>query len=251
MNIALVLAGGTGTRLGADTPKQYLRVKDKMIISYCLETFFESELIDAICIVADPMWQEDVLAEMKNMQNAYKNVGTENCSNGKEVNSEEGINKFMGFSLPGVNRQLSIYNGLTDILKFAGEDSKVLIHDAARPLLSHELIVRCFVACERHEGVMPVLPMKDTVYMSEDGKVVSKLLRRESVFAGQSPEIFNLGRYYEATKALLPEKILSIKGSTEPAIMAGMDIAIVDGDEMNFKITTKADMDRFERMVTE
>lgn len=238
MNIALVLAGGTGTRLGADMPKQYLKVKDKMIISYCLETFFSSKLIDAVCVVADPMWQEEIIDEIDNLA----------CKQEKDASP---TNKFRGFSLPGANRQLSIHNGLTDILKFAGDDSAVIIHDAARPLLSHELIEACFKAYEGHDGAMPVLPMKDTVYMSEDGKVVSKLLKRENIYAGQSPEVFNLGKYYEATGALLPEKILSINGSTEPAIMAGLDIAIVDGDEMNFKITTKADLDRFERMVTE
>ena len=241
MNIALVLAGGTGTRLGADTPKQYLKVKDKMIISYCLETFGKSEHIDGVCIVADLMWQE----ELKALIESYN----DECLTQKTGNYI--ARKFRGFSAPGANRQLYIYNGLTDILKFAKEDSAILIHDAARPMLSGELIERCFTSYEGHDGVMPVLPMKDTVYMSEDGKVVSKLLKRENIFAGQSPELFNLGKYYKACEALLPDRIMTINGSTEPAILAGMDIAIVDGDEKNFKITTKADLERFERCVTE
>ncbi|MBQ8413421.1 MAG: 2-C-methyl-D-erythritol 4-phosphate cytidylyltransferase [Lachnospiraceae bacterium] len=231
MNIALVLAGGTGTRLGTDIPKQYLKVKDKMIITYCLETFLQLEYIDAVVVVADLVWQGDICADMKRAVNA----------------SDQ--SKFRGFSCPGANRQMSIYNGLESILKFAHRDAKVLIHDAARPLISKELLSRCFSAYEGHDGVMPVLPMKDTVYMSQDGQKVASLLQRECVFAGQSPELFNLGKYYDACKALLPDKILCINGSTEPAIMEGLDIAMVSGDEKNFKITTLEDLDRFCKLV--
>ena len=227
MNIALVLAGGTGSRLGADTPKQYLEVDNRMIISYCLETFLVSDYIDKIQVVADRNWHEIVCKEMDAMESAT------------------GKNKFCGFSDPGANRQLSIYNGLRDILEYADTEDKVMVHDGARPLLSETLIEKCFIAGEGHDGVMPVLPMKDTVYMSEDGKVVSKLLRRENVFAGQSPEVFVLGKYYDACEMLLPGRIMSINGSTEPAIMAGMDIAMVDGDENNFKITTAVDLEKF------
>lgn len=227
MNIALVLAGGTGSRLGADTPKQYLEVDNRMIISYCMETFLVSDYIDKIQIVADRNWHEIVGKEMDALESAT------------------GKNKFCGFSDPGANRQLSIYNGLRDILEYADTEDKVMVHDGARPLLSEALIEKCFIAGEGHDGVMPVLPMKDTVYMSEDGKVVSKLLKRENIFAGQSPEVFVLGKYYDACEMLLPDRIMSINGSTEPAIMAGMDIAMVDGDENNFKITTTVDLEKF------
>lgn len=227
MNIALVLAGGTGSRLGANTPKQYLEVDNRMIISYCMETFLVSDYIDKIQIVADRNWHEIVGKEMDALE------------------STTGKNKFCGFSDPGANRQLSIYNGLRDILEYADTEDKVMVHDGARPLLSETLIEKCFIAGEGHDGVMPVLPMKDTVYMSEDGKVVSKLLKRENIFAGQSPEVFVLGKYYDACEMLLPDRIMSINGSTEPAIMAGMDIAMVDGDENNFKITTTVDLEKF------
>ena len=70
---------------------------------------------------------------------------------------------------------------------------------------------------------------------------------RKQVFAGQAPEVFKLGPYYEANRVLLPDEILKINGSTEPAVLAGMDIALIDGDEQNYKITTKEDLLRFER----
>ena len=87
--------------------------------------------------------------------------------------------------------------------------------------------------------------MKDTVYCSENGKTITSLLDRGAVFAGQAPEVFLLGKYYVANRRLLPDAILWINGSTEPAVMAGMDIAMIPGDEGNFKITTPGDLERF------
>ena len=221
MNIALVLAGGTGVRLGADIPKQYIEVNGKMIIDYCLETLDCSEKIDRVMIVADVIWQQHI----------------------------KKVDKFMGFARPGENRQLSIYNGLMAIKGILTDDecgqSKVLIHDAARPFLTCNLIDECFDAVEGHDGVLPVLPMKDTVYFSEDGKCISSLINREKVYAGQAPEVFRLVPYIKANETLPPTEILAVNGSTEPAIMAGMDIVMIPGDENNYKITTMSDMKKF------
>ena len=224
MNIALVLTGGTGTRLGADIPKQYIEVHGKMIIDYCLETMEHSNDIAEVWIVADEMWREHI----------------------------KKVDKFKGYACPGRNRQLSIYNGLKAIEEsLTGEEKEVnvLVHDAARPFLTEKLIRECVKAVEGHDGVLPVLPMKDTVYYSEDGKVISSLINRDKLYAGQAPELFRLQPYIQANEALLPDKILLVNGSTEPAIMAGMDIVMIPGDENNYKITTKTDMKRFTEMM--
>ena len=124
------------------------------------------------------------------------------------------------------------------------------IHDAARPCLSDKQITDCIRALPGHDGVLPVLPMKDTVYQSTDGgRTVTSLLDRSTIFAGQAPEVFNLLKYTEANERLMPDEILKINGSTEPAILAGMDIAMIPGDENNFKITSAADMARFEEII--
>ena len=119
------------------------------------------------------------------------------------------------------------------------------------PGVSQELIDRSLGALSEHDGVLPVLPVKDTVYYSTAGQRVEQLLERECIYAGQAPETFHLGTYLEANRRLLPEKILKINGSTEPAILAGLDIVMIPGEEQNYKITTKADLRRFERELSE
>lgn len=243
MVAALILSGGTGTRMGVDTPKQYLKINDRPVISYCMERLFTHEGIDAVQIVADELWRDEILNLMERIVADGRNRNT-------SEKTDRGIEKFHGFSAPGKTRQLSILNGLKDIRKYAADGDYVLIHDAARPLLSEKQITDCLDAIEGHDGVLPVLPMKDTVYASEDGRRITSLLDRSRVYAGQAPELFVLGKYYAANKALLPERILQINGSTEPAVMAGMDIAMIPGDERNFKITTRADLERFREIVS-
>ncbi len=231
MKVALILSGGTGLRLGSDIPKQYIEVAGRPIISYCLETLSSHEEVEALQIVADPAWQDLIW----------------NCL--RQTDSKK---KFRGFSEPGENRQLSIFHGLQDIRTYAEDSGYVFIHDAARPCLSPEQITDCLQGAEGHEGLMPVLPMKDTVYTSLDGgKSVAALLDRSTVYAGQAPEVFRIGRYYEANQKLFPDRIRQINGSTEPAVLDGMEIIMIPGDEGNFKITTKADLERFRRILTE
>ncbi len=241
MKAAVLLSGGMGLRMGADIPKQYIRVSGKMLITYCLETLLAHPMIDVVQIVAEEEWRKVILDDVK----------------------ENGLNaeKICGFSKPGTERQSSVFHALADLkgrmgdvfCGLAGENPErlasgaVLIHDAVRPNLSKEQVTDCFKALKKHDGVMPVLPMKDTVYLSEDGGRVSKLLDREKVFAGQAPEAFLFDKYYAANLRLMPDGICRIKGSTEPAVLAGMDVAMIPGDENNFKITTKADLKYFRK----
>ena len=238
--IAIILSGGTGSRMNMEIPKQYVRVGDRMIITESIIPFMECELVDGIQIVAEKTWRDRICADLR---------------------TQESISS-CGFSSPGANRQLSILNALRDIRQDMEDDDIVIIHDAARPLVTTEMITAYINAiCEKspaersdtaeilHDGVMPVISMKDTVYYSENGCSVDKLLERDKLYAGQAPEVFRYGKYLDACERLLPDKIMDIRGSTEPAILAGMDIVMVPGDGKNFKITTRDDLDRYREIV--
>lgn len=257
MNIAIILAGGTGSRVNSEVPKQFVPLSGQMMIMHSLKPFGESKLVDNIQIVAGNEWREKIETDMF-----------------MEPDSPVS-KKFLGFSDPGENRQMSIYNAMKDIRNMidcasendssanVSEDSLenrnctkymahtglgnidgIIIHDAARPFVTVTDIDDCLCALDEHEGAMPVLPMSDTVYFSRSGKRVDELLNRNFIYAGQAPEAFRFERYFKANEDLLPDRILLIRGSTEPAIMAGMDVAMIPGDQRNFKITTDEDLKR-------
>ncbi len=228
MNIAIILAGGSGSRIGGDIPKQFMELSGQMMIMHSMKAFAESDYVSNIQIVANDEFREKI--EDAIFENSDGSLAE----------------KFLGFSEPGENRQLSIYNALKDIGDILGAQNidAVILHDAARPFVTVETVDACLLSLDEHEGAMPVLPMNDTVYFSRSGKKVEELLNRNNIYAGQAPEAFLYDRYLKANEDLLPDKILLIKGSTEPAVMAGMDVAMIPGDQRNFKVTTPEDLDR-------
>lgn len=235
MNYAILLSGGTGRRVGTEVPKQYVRSAGYLMVTYALSSLLKSNRVDAVYIVAEHEWRELIIADA---ESAGLNVA-----------------KIKGYAVPGLNRQISILNGLQEIvlhmdgtndIDSVGNKDTVMLHDAARPFLTEKMISDCYDALSGHDGVMPVLPMKDTIYRSKDGVSVSGLLDREQIFAGQAPELFFMGKYLRANMLLMPDKIFKICGATEPAIMADMDILMIPGDESNYKVTTKEDMEKFQ-----
>ena len=240
MDYALLLSGGNGTRTGSDIPKQYVKPEDSpMMVTFALRTLLMCSRIDAVYVVAESKWRSLILAD---------------CNR-----SGFSTDKIKGFADPGINRQASILNGMEEIInrvsgaagKGIGHDDTILVHDAARPYLKELLIHSCYDALCGHDGVMPVIPVKDTVYMSGDGRSVSGLLDRQRIFAGQSPELFVFKPYHQANIALLPDRIQRINGASEPAVMAGLDLIMIPGDEDNVKVTTAADMEKFMAAATE
>ena len=218
MAIAIILSGGAGLRASTDIPKQYIEVNNTPVIADSIGVFERHEDISKYVIVAADEWTDYIM----------KFTGE----------------KFIGFAPAGKTRQLSILNGLKALSNIASDDDTIIIHDAARPFVSSETITALVNACKMHDGAMPALPVKDTMYIRKGDKVHS-LIDRDTIISGQAPEAFLYKKYLNANEVLLPEKILSIKGSTEPAFMAGMDVAVIDGDENNFKITTKQDLVRY------
>ncbi|MDL2302295.1 2-C-methyl-D-erythritol 4-phosphate cytidylyltransferase [Lachnospiraceae bacterium OttesenSCG-928-D06] len=224
-NYVILLAGGTGSRMkdAADCPKQYIIVNDKPIILYALEVCEQCESIHGVIIVSDKNWQKFI----------------------KKHSEKNAISKIIGFAEAGKTRQLSIYHGLIALKRYAKETDVVIIHDAARPLVGMETINKCISMNQNYDGVMPCIEMKDTIYKSKDGVVVSELLKRDELFAGQAPESFKYGKYLKVHEKYSEKELENFSGSAEIAYANGLSIRIIEGEESNFKITTKEDLERF------
>ena len=148
-NIAVILAGGVGSRMGLDIPKQYVEVCGKPVVGYCIDVMLSHESVDCIIIGVADCWKSYVE---------------------KYVSQSDGT-KSVYYAKPGETRQESILNTLEVIKSIGAEDGDVvLIHDGARPMVSKELVSRCLEAALYADAVLPVVPMNDTVYMSNDGK---------------------------------------------------------------------------------
>lgn len=230
MNIAIILSGGTGTRLGYKIPKQYIEVNNKPIIQHCIETFQNNAKTACIVIVAATEWQVYI----------------------DEIIKRENITKFFSFAEAGSSRQHSIVNGLEVIHKANfHEKVNVIIHDAARPNLTHEMIDKCYDGLLEADGVMPVLPVKDTMYLSEDGKTITSLLNRDQLFGGQAPESFVFDKYYQIHVGMTEQELSLVRGSSEIAYKNGLKMLLITGDEHNYKITTESDLEKFRMEIGE
>lgn len=228
MVYALILSGGKGVRLGNDRPKQYLEIGNKPIIGYSLDAFQKHSGIDGIVIVADSLWQDYISAYVEN----------------------NSIDKFVLFAPAGQSRTHSILNGLK-IMKEYGmdDDSIVIVHDAARPNVTDEIIDNCINLMTEFDCVMPVIPVKDTVYMSEDKKTISSLLNRSTLWAGQAPESVRLGQYLSIIQNMTDDELCSISGTSAVVYEKGFNVGLFDGDEANYKITTVSDLEKFRREI--
>lgn len=224
MNIAILLAGGVGNRMKEQvTPKQYIDVCGCPVFTYPLRTLQDNPWVDSIIIVADTTWHDFI----------HDNIERFN------------ITKFKGFALPGKTRQHSIYRGLLESEKMKTGKDIVIIHDAARPLVSDRMLSQCIEAAKQYGGSMPVLPMKDTVYLSTDQQKITNLLNRNEIYAGQAPEAYKLEEYLSFHKSISDEEISKFSGSSEIAFLNNLEVHFVEGDELNFKITTNEDLEKF------
>ena len=229
MNTAIILSGGIGSRMGADCPKQYIMVRKQPIISYCLDIFEKHPMIDHIVIVADEQWQAFIHEWIERLK----------------------ISKFFRFAPAGRTRQHSIYNGLKVAGECTPDEGVVIMHDAARPLVSDQIISDCLIGAKEDGGAMPVITVKDTVYFSKDGAAIDQLLDRSCLYAGQAPEAFRFGEYLAIHDAAGDEEIAATVGTSQIAYRHGMKVRLVKGSERNIKITTPEDLSTFETILSE
>ena len=232
-NIAVILAGGIGARVGGNTPKQLLPLQDgKSVLEHAVDAFEQSPHIQEICIVMHPDYI--MHAEQMLLANAWQKV-SHIIPGGKErwESSVQAI-KLLG-----------------DEAK--GEQANLLLHDAARPFVSQDIIARVCEALEEHEAVTVAIPSTDTVYEMADGKV-AHIPQRSTIMRAQTPQAFRLELIAEAyAKALGVDNlnaevcaVCSLPATDDCGIvhkhMPEVPIYIVEGEEQNKKITFKEDI---------
>ena len=245
-NIAVILAGGIGARVGGTLPKQLLPLQDgKSVLEHAVEAFEQSPHIHEICIVMHPDYI--MHAEQMLLANAWQKV-RHIIPGGKErwESSVQAIRR-LGDEAKGEgnNCQLPIANSPNIV--------NLLLHDAARPFVSQEIIARVCEALKEHEAVAVAVPSTDTVYEMVDGRV-ARIPQRSTILRAQTPQAFRLELIAEAyAKALGTElcDIQACKACHLPATddcgivhehMPQVPIYIVEGEEQNKKITFKEDI---------
>ena len=185
-NIAVILAGGIGARVGGNTPKQLLPLQDgKSVLEHAVDAFEQSPHIDEVCIVMHPDYI--MHAEQMLLANAWQKV-RHIIPGGKErwessVNAIRRLGERLEVKGEENNCQLPIANSHNAV--------NLLLHDAARPFVSQEIIARVCEALEEHEAVTVAIPSTDTVYEMVDGKV-ARIPQRSTIMRAQTPQAFRL-----------------------------------------------------------
>ena len=222
MNIALIVAAGSGTRMGkTDKPKQFIVVKDKPVLIYSLEAFNKNDLIDAIIVVTSAQY----IDQIKKWCEEYKLI------------------KVKDVILGGKTRQESVYNGLcsAEDISLNPNNDIVLIHDAARPLISQEIINSNVLACQKFDAVTTVVNASDTIVRSVNGDVIDDVPARNELFHSQTPQSFKLAHILLAHQEAIENGVENVTDDAQLMDLICLDVHLVKGDKHNFKITTADD----------
>jgi 2-C-methyl-D-erythritol 4-phosphate cytidylyltransferase len=214
---ALLVAAGTGERLGADRPKAFANLGGRPLLAESIERLDRSDWIDAIVVAAPPGWEEPVI-----------------------LLAEELIASKVVAAVPGGStRAESVRAALAEV---PADAVVVLVHDAARPLLDDAVIERVLAPLtEGADGVVPALEVSDTVKRVRDG-VVEATVDRGALVAAQTPQAFPADTLRRALAG-------DLEGATDCASLverAGGRVRIVEGDPRLLKVTTRADLELVE-----
>ena len=225
MNIAVIIAGGSGNRMGQDIPKQFINVYDKPVLIYTLESFQHHPQIDAIELVCIDGWHDVVWAY------------------GKQF----GITKLKWIVSGGSTGQESIRNGIYALEgKCNGEDI-VIIHDGIRPLVDDYVLSDVIVKAREHGNAVASMPYNEQIFVVDDEFSTVEYIPRETLRRVSTPQAYRFDlinqAYHEAV-----EKEIGIYGSSYANTMMvdlGYRLYFAAGSDKNIKLTTKDDLDMF------
>lgn len=217
MNYALILAGGSGTRLGGDVPKQFLDLAGRPVIAWSMKAFNDTEDITGIVVACPEAYRENVW----------------------EIGEANGIGKLVAVVAGGETRQLSAYNALTAI--DYSDDDIVLIHDAARPFVTSAVIRDCIEAADAFGAASTYVKVTDTIAEAWDG-FVAAIPDRSSLYNTQTPQSFRYGIIRRSHDRARAAGAINSSDDVRLVMDAGTRVRVVEGDYRNIKITTPYDM---------
>ncbi len=215
---AVVLGGGAGNRFGAAMPKQLLTLGGKTLVEHCVTAFAAAPGIDEVLLVMPAAYAAE----------AKKLVG----------------DQVSAIIEGGVTRSDSVRNALAYLLlRNPPEDTGVLFHDAARPLVTQQIIADCVTALQTHDAAGTAVPCSDTIVVSEDG-VMSHVPPRETLLRCQTPQCFRLEviARAHALAAADPAFIPTDDCGVVLRYLPDVPVHIVEGSERNIKVTYPGDL---------
>ena len=226
-NVALLIAGGSGNRMGQSIPKQFLTVNERPVIVYTLEAFQKHPEIDAIAVVCISGW-ETVLQAYANQFN---------------------ITKLKYIIAGGKNGQDSIRNGVYELEKHFAPDDIVLIHDAIRPMVSADIISDCIRVTREKGNAITVIPCAEEMLQTQDGLISSGSYPRDRLKRTQTPQGFLIGKISDLHRRALKAGITNSVASCTLMIEMGEQVYFSVGSEKNIKLTTVEDIDIFKALL--
>jgi len=227
MNIAVIIAGGVGSRMGQDLPKQFINVYDKPVLIYTLESFQKHPQVDAIELVCIDGWHEIVWAYAKQFN----------------------ITKLKWIVSGGKTGQESIRNGVYGLEGKANPDDNIIIHDGIRPLVEPSVLSDVISKCSQYGNAVTSMPYNEQIFVinEDDETTTNKYIPRETLRRVSTPQAYRFDlldkKYHEAY-----EKEIGIYGSHYTNTMMvelGVTLHFAAGSDKNIKLTTKDDLEMF------
>lgn len=225
MNVAVIIAGGVGSRMGMSVPKQFVTIDNKPVLIYTMECFQNHPMIDAIELVCIDGWQETA----------------------QRYADKYGITKLREIVTGGETGQESIRNGVYALDGVCNEDDVVVIHDGIRPLVDESVLSDVIVKCKQYGNAVTSMPYNEQIFIKDDELSTTKYIPRETLRRVATPQAYKFGLLYEKYREAFEKKI-GIYGSSYTNTMMvdlGVRLYFAAGSDKNIKLTTKDDLELF------
>lgn len=229
MNIAVILAGGVGSRVGAGMPKQFVKILGKPVIVYTIEAFQKHEDIDAIEVVC----VKSHIDYMKELVDTY------------------GLSKVKWITEGGADFQGSVLNGINNLQDKCSEDDIVLVHFGASPFVEGDIIADAVRVCKIKSNAISTTPFYLLSGVKDDDEKTTKWIDRDTIACMNSPHAFRYGYIRDIYKRAVETGVIKEVEPHTTTLMykMGETIYFSKGSQSNIKITTKEDLDLFEGYV--